>query len=487
MKSKHRIMNIKTFLIIGLTGILGLGSCTRAQIGKQIIDLDNLNYDLDAAYYYSTAIDEDQTDSMTFAGTKQEIEIHYRKDTLKYYNTETDELYPPLVVYRHLYGDMIVQGTFCGYDFMQLDMVTTEENKLVQVKGKMQADEEGLAKLTEAVTKKYGEPYFEEGEEYMDAYSVYRWETKDEYIQLHARHNTGKGTIIIEVTGDENEPVKMENDNPHWEVTLSRWKKRYHDLVIAEAVCSLLDKEKERRDNEFHVANARFYTPEEIRPFFITTHYLDSLEHSGNVWEKIEASFYHRIPNSRIIDPTGIMDSVKINQEGCIPVWGFGAHIKGFKDGMSNAAYIVRLMKQGRKFHDMMDDAELCRKRYEGEAEWKEKKRFAGVVYLDEDERGNIILARDYFRHSYYTLYRTALIITDEVKQELEKSGLNLEKMTARCFEFPGLDAPAAYFTDGEQEKFMFIGDSNRCYGTKTKEWCCSKVYPIIEYLKEVM
>lgn len=471
---------------MGLISISGLGSCARAQIGKQVIDLENLNYNLDAAHYYSTAIDEDKAASMTFDTTKQEIEIYYKKDTLKYYNTETDELYPPLVVYRHLYGDIIVQGTFCGYNFVQLDMVTTEENKLVQVKGKMKADEEGLAKLTEAATKKYGEPYFGEGEEYVDVYSVYRWETKDEYIQLHARRNTGKGTIMIVVTGDENEPIKMENDKPHWEVTLSCWKKCYHDLVIAEKVCFLLDEEKERRHNEFYAADARFYTPEKIRPFFITTHYLDSLEHSGNVWEKIEASFYHRIPNSRIIDRTGVMDSVKINQEGCIPVWGFGAHIKGFKDGMSNTAYIVRLMKQGRKFHDIMDDAELCRKRYEGEAKWKEKKRFAGVIFLDEDERGNIILSRD-FRHSYYTLYRTALTITDEVKQELEKSGLNLEKTTTRCVEFPGLSAPVAYFTDGKQEKFMFIGNSNSCYGTKTKEWCCNKVYSIIEYLEEVM
>ncbi|MEB3373300.1 hypothetical protein SFC43_07790 [Bacteroides sp. CR5/BHMF/2] len=105
-------------------------------------------------------------------------------------------------------------------------MVTTEQGELVQVKGKRETDEEGFAKLVKAATKKYGKPHFEEGTDFEGRPGkLYRWETKKEYIQLYAKSNSSKDTLVIAAAGNENGLVNMENDKPRLDVTLWRWKK----------------------------------------------------------------------------------------------------------------------------------------------------------------------------------------------------------------------------------------------------------------------
>ncbi|MHC8416126.1 hypothetical protein [Bacteroides hominis] len=476
-------MDFKTLLIMGLLSMFGLGSCANAEIGKQVIDLDNLNYNLDAAHYYAMAMDIHKIDLNDTA--KREIIVFYKKDTLKYYNTESDELYPSLIYYNRTGGETIKEGTFCGFDFTGLNMGTTMDGQLAIVTGSARMNDVEFAKLKATIEKRYGNPYFEDEQSYGKPSPKWRWETKDEYIQLDATEMDGKGMLAIEITDESKEPVKMKNAEPYIAVGLVRWQKKYHDLVVINNPCSdvLLAEEREKRE-KLPVESAEYYTPEIIKPFLITTHYLDSLEQRGDVWGKIEASYYLRIPNSKIIDRTGVMDSVNVNQEGCLPVWDFGAFQRNFKDGMSNKAYIIRLIKQGKKLHDIMNDTKLCRKIYEGEAEWKDKKRFAGVIFLKEDEQGNITLPED-SKHTYFTLYKMALTIDDDVKEELKKSGLNLEKTTAHSITFPGASDPVAYFTDGEQERFMFIG--NWYMETETRRWECNKVYSIIEYLEDTI
>ena len=53
-----RIMNIKTLLIMGLVNMFGLGGCANAQIGKQVLNLDDLDYGIDVVRYYAPAMEE---------------------------------------------------------------------------------------------------------------------------------------------------------------------------------------------------------------------------------------------------------------------------------------------------------------------------------------------------------------------------------------------------------------------------------------------
>lgn len=166
---------------MGVTSLFGLVGCAKAQIGKLVFNLDNPDYGLNVAAMMSSLLDT----------TQQKIEARYKVDTLKFYNTETDEPFPPLVAYRNKGGSKRTEATFRGFDFTELGMVTTEQGTLVQVKGKKNTDEEGFAKLVKAATKKYGKPHFEEGIDF---------EGRPGHI-IVVSHSTGKvgtnGTDII--------------------------------------------------------------------------------------------------------------------------------------------------------------------------------------------------------------------------------------------------------------------------------------------------
>lgn len=479
-------MKLKTYIIRILISTMGLSGCTKSQpqIGRQVLDLGNPDYNMDVAYYFAEATDWNDT-SLCNDTTEREIEVYYQKDTLKYYNTKTDKLYPPLTVYKNAGGNVFKEATFCGQDFYQLDMVATEHGNLVQIKGKAVTDEEEFNRLVKNINEKYGEPHFEKTDHKGKKMPKYRWETEDEYIQLCAYYRDGKNNIVVSVTDDETTPVKIENPDPYLEIALYRWKKEHHDELVAEDAFDMLNEESETRLDKYHVESALFYTPEEIKPFFITKEYLDRLEQSGNLWDKIEASFYLRIPAGRLMDPSGMTDSVKVNQEGCLPMWSFGGYIKDFKNCKSNVDYILRLMKQGKKLYEMMEDSELCQKHYKGEAEWTGEKTFSGTVSLYEDQEGNLTIRKD-SKNNINTLYDFALSLTAEIKEELKNSNLHLEKTTARCFEFPGESSPAVYFTDGKHEVFMFIGSSNIVKLGKNKKWENNRIYPVLEYLKEI-
>ncbi|MCS3314454.1 hypothetical protein NXX38_22455 [Bacteroides sp. BFG-637] len=97
-------MRLKTVIITGVTSLFGLVGCTKAQVGKPVFNLDNPDYGLNVAAMMSSLLDT----------TQQKIEARYKVDTLKFYNTETDELFPPLVAYRNKGGSKRTEATFRG-------------------------------------------------------------------------------------------------------------------------------------------------------------------------------------------------------------------------------------------------------------------------------------------------------------------------------------------------------------------------------------
>lgn len=474
-------MNIKILSMMGLMSMFGLGGCANAQIGEQVLNLDELDYSLDATHYYAPAMERSEDTS------EKQMKYYVDRDTVKYYDKETDKLLPVLIAYRYRGGILMEQATFCGHGFTDVSMATTQDGHLMMMECKVETQETDFSQLKAAVTKKYGEPYTEEKDPFGEPNPKYRWETKDEYIQLNTKNMSGRGTLRIAMTDNVEEPIKIGNAEPYVAVTLYRWAKKYHDLLLAEKpLCDFsLNEEKQMRWDNNQIISAAFYTPEEVKPFFITAHYLDSLEHSGDVWGKIEASFYYRIPNNKVTDEIGITDSVKINQEGCLPCWSFGPLHRDFKDGLSNATYIARQMQKGLKFTELMEDKELCPSvAYYGEAEWRKKKKVSGIVQLERDKKGNMVLrSPDTVRYDMRTM---VLIIDDNVKEELGKSGLDLEHTTARLMYAPGYSYPLAFFTDGKLDLFMFIDKKDHSFLTSNHEWDAGKVYRLYDYLSDI-
>lgn len=238
-------MKLKTFIIIGLAGIFSVfGNCAHAQLGKQVIDMDNPDYNLDVAHYFSESINVNnpvQGNSSTG--------VYYKKDTLMSMRTKTAEPRPVLVFYMNEGGSVYREATFCGFDFGKLDMTTTAQGKLIAIDGETETDEKGFNKMVKAAKKKYGKPLKKEKDgEIFDKIvkaammddknqNAYLWELEDEYIILY----TESGSTAEE--GDGSEPAEAENPAPCVKVKLSRMKKE-SERLLTEAFSPLIEDSK---------------------------------------------------------------------------------------------------------------------------------------------------------------------------------------------------------------------------------------------------
>jgi hypothetical protein len=240
-------MKLNAFIIIGLTGIFSLfGNSAHAQLGKQVINMDNPDYNLDVAYYFSESIDVDNPEH-----GNSSTGVYYKKSTLMSMPTKTEEPHLVMVYYKNEGGSVYKEATFCGFDFGKLDMTTTAQGKLIAIDSETVTDKKGFDKMVKAAKKKYGKPAKKETDEedfdkilkasmleYDENQTVYLWELEDEYIVLY----TESGSTAPE--GDGNESVEAENTTPYVKVKLSRIKKELERL-LNEAFRDLIEDSKE--------------------------------------------------------------------------------------------------------------------------------------------------------------------------------------------------------------------------------------------------
>lgn len=214
-------MKLKTFIIIGLAGIFSVfGNCAHAQLGKQVIDMDNPDYNLDVAHYFSESINVDNPEQGNGS-----TGVYYKKDTLMSMRTKTEEPRPVLVFYMNEGGSIYKEATFCGFDFGKLDMTTTAQGKLIGIDGETETDKKGFDKMVKAAM--------------MDDknQNAYLWELEDEYIILY----TESGSTAEE--GDGSEPAEAENPAPCVKVKLSRMNKE-SERLLTEAFSPLIEGSK---------------------------------------------------------------------------------------------------------------------------------------------------------------------------------------------------------------------------------------------------
>ena len=101
-------MKIKTLIIIGLTAFLCLsGATAHAQSDKQIINMDNPDYDIDVERFFcSPYIDFDNPKE-----TRKEVNYRYVKYTKDMYVSRTEE-YPILIYYISMDSLATKKATF---------------------------------------------------------------------------------------------------------------------------------------------------------------------------------------------------------------------------------------------------------------------------------------------------------------------------------------------------------------------------------------
>ena len=237
-------MKLKTFIIISLIGFFSLlENSAHAQLGKQVIDLDNPDYNLDVAHYFSESIDVDNPKH-----GNSNTGVYYKKSTLMSMRTKPEESRLVWIFYKNEGGTVYKEATFCGFDFGKLNMTTNAQGKLIAIDGETLTDEQGFDKMVKAAKKKYGKPAKKEtNEDIFDKMvraammeddkneTVYLWELEDEYIIFCAENgNTAPDS-------DENESTEAENPVPYVKVKLSRIKKELERLLVEALPPSFLE------------------------------------------------------------------------------------------------------------------------------------------------------------------------------------------------------------------------------------------------------
>ena len=121
-------MKIKILIIIGLTAFLCLsGATAHAQSDKQIINMDNPDYDIDVERLCSPYIDFDNPKE-----TSKEVSYRYVKYTQNM-NVSFSERYPILIYYISMDSLVTKKAIFCDTDFGKLNLITNAQGKLISM------------------------------------------------------------------------------------------------------------------------------------------------------------------------------------------------------------------------------------------------------------------------------------------------------------------------------------------------------------------
>ncbi len=219
-------MKIKTLIIFGLTAFLCLsGTTAHAQSDKQIINMDNPDYDIHVERFCSPFIDfnhpKPESDSK---------EVHYRyvKYTKDMYVSRTEK-YPILVFYISTDSIATKKATFCDTDFGKLNLKTNAQGKLIAMDCETKMDKTGFEILVKAAGRKYGRPVLKKAETGKDELEnilinsmvsngkdipVYLWKQNDEYIGLFME---SEDIVKFFRAKKEFEDLLIKVDGPHIE------------------------------------------------------------------------------------------------------------------------------------------------------------------------------------------------------------------------------------------------------------------------------
>ena len=220
-------MKIKTLVIIGLTAFLCLsGATAHAQSDRQIINMDNPDYDIDVERFCSPYIDFDNPKE-----TSKEVNYRYVKYTQNM-NVSFSERYPILIHYISMDSLVTRKATFCDTDFGKLNLVTNAQGKLISMACEAKMDKSGFKELVETARQKYGKPALKNAETGKDELKnilintmvskgknipVYFWKQDDEYIGLFMER---EDTVNFFRAKKEFEDLLIKVNGPYIEATI---------------------------------------------------------------------------------------------------------------------------------------------------------------------------------------------------------------------------------------------------------------------------
>ena len=222
-------MKLKTLIIIGLTAFLCLfGATAHAQSDKQIINMDNPDYDIDVERFCSPFIDFNNPKP---ENNSEKVNYRYVKYT-KDMDVSRTEKYPILVYYISTDSLVTKKATFCDTDFGKLNLITNAQGKLISMACETKMNKTDFEELVETARQKYGKPALQKAETGKDELKkilinsmvskgkdipVYLWKPDDEYIGLFME---GEDVVKLFRAKKEFEDLLIKVDGPYIEATM---------------------------------------------------------------------------------------------------------------------------------------------------------------------------------------------------------------------------------------------------------------------------
>lgn len=222
-----------TLLLLTITTLF-LSSCSKAQLGKQILDLESIPMSFNVNGFYQAAIEKAKQKHAENASTKEQLDDFLNTyfigiDTIK--KDEFEKASPVLGVQYNMTswneGDTL--ATFQALPYCKINMMINESKEFIALCASSdQTDSAVYQKTIQDMTKKYGQPEKQQ-EDFLGIHTNLSWKLQDRMIQLVSKIDNRGNTMAVEIGGKE--VMKQITQAPTFKTYLFVIKKQYQDSL----------------------------------------------------------------------------------------------------------------------------------------------------------------------------------------------------------------------------------------------------------------
>jgi len=211
-----------------------LSSCSKAQLGKQVLDLETIPMSFNVNGFYQAAMEKAKQKPAENASKEQQLDdfmntYFIKVDTVK--KDEYEKTSPVIGVQYNMTswneGDTLAH--FKGLPYSKINMMINESKEFMALCASSdQTDSAAYQKTIQDMTKKYGQPEKQQ-EDFFGIHTNLSWKLEDRLIQLVSKTDDRKNTMAVEIGG--NEVMKQIQQAPAFKTYLFVIKKQYQDSL----------------------------------------------------------------------------------------------------------------------------------------------------------------------------------------------------------------------------------------------------------------
>jgi len=225
---------MKNTLLLLTISIILLSSCSKAQLGKQVLDLETFSMSFNVNGFYQAAIEKARQKPPENASTKEQLDDFLNTYFIKVDTVKKDEFEKNSPVMGVQYnmtswneGDTLAR--FKALPYCKINMMINESKEFMALCATSdQTDSATYQKTIQDMSKKYGQPEKQQ-EDFFGIHTNLSWKLEDRLIQLVSKTDDRKNTMAVEIGGKE--LMKQIKQVPAFKTYLFVIKKQYLDSL----------------------------------------------------------------------------------------------------------------------------------------------------------------------------------------------------------------------------------------------------------------